>query len=311
MLFLVVALFLICWFPLQLYNFLNVYKPEINECVPACRTASHVSSLLVSSTSSSCGCARTGWQCRTRATTRSSTACAAYASGRRSRAVHIFLPRSRPNSISSFGSCFLVYRAYMNLPAIGIYLAKAKPFSHRQINRKQARLRRAPITNTDIHPTRRPLRRECSESRIKLRRLIKFYRPPQRKASERERRLDCSSRRDARARRSSGAAASAPTTITIITVHKETDRSPTARSSYLIRTWRTRPRRTIFSSFTRDNRVSSCSVVSFLVCCSSAFETCTRKESCEKGTRTPSCARIRPAGAECSGGERSTLDTIQ
>ncbi|CAF0905036.1 unnamed protein product [Rotaria sordida] len=31
MLFLVVALFLICWFPLQLYNFLNVYKPEIND----------------------------------------------------------------------------------------------------------------------------------------------------------------------------------------------------------------------------------------------------------------------------------------
>ncbi len=33
MLFLVVALFLICWFPLQLYNFLNVYKTEINEYV--------------------------------------------------------------------------------------------------------------------------------------------------------------------------------------------------------------------------------------------------------------------------------------
>ncbi len=33
MLFLVVALFLICWFPLQLYNFLNVYKPEIDEYV--------------------------------------------------------------------------------------------------------------------------------------------------------------------------------------------------------------------------------------------------------------------------------------
>ncbi|CAF1674888.1 unnamed protein product, partial [Adineta ricciae] len=31
MLFLVVALFLICWFPLQLYNFLNFYKPEIND----------------------------------------------------------------------------------------------------------------------------------------------------------------------------------------------------------------------------------------------------------------------------------------
>ncbi|CAF1000904.1 unnamed protein product [Adineta steineri] len=31
MLFAVVALFLICWFPLQLYNFLNVYKPEIND----------------------------------------------------------------------------------------------------------------------------------------------------------------------------------------------------------------------------------------------------------------------------------------
>jgi hypothetical protein len=33
MLFLVVALFLICWFPLQLYNFLNVYKSEINEYI--------------------------------------------------------------------------------------------------------------------------------------------------------------------------------------------------------------------------------------------------------------------------------------
>ncbi|CAF2855723.1 unnamed protein product [Rotaria sp. Silwood2] len=31
MLFVVVILFLICWFPLQLYNFLNVYKPEIND----------------------------------------------------------------------------------------------------------------------------------------------------------------------------------------------------------------------------------------------------------------------------------------
>ncbi|CAF0908336.1 unnamed protein product [Rotaria sordida] len=31
MLFVVVTLFLICWFPLQLYNFLNVYKPEIND----------------------------------------------------------------------------------------------------------------------------------------------------------------------------------------------------------------------------------------------------------------------------------------
>jgi hypothetical protein len=33
MLFLVVSLFLICWFPLQLYNYLNVNKPEINEYI--------------------------------------------------------------------------------------------------------------------------------------------------------------------------------------------------------------------------------------------------------------------------------------